>query len=531
MSIRRKTWLTVALVAATFGNAGRAQQLNTAQVIDRIVQRENDEVKMLSRYDPIIETYVQDSGNDSQLGTVPVTDHYFLGKAILAQGTVQLPANGKKNTKHANVKLGGLKALLDKDSTADAFLHLIYLDQSSFDRKNYRFDYVRREFVGEVRCLVFDVTPLERKGGEGFLGRIWVEDQDYTIIRFNGTNSRGESPKRFRLHFDSWRVNRFPGVWVPAYIYSAGSQAAESLSGHVVFQAETRFWGYRPVEESDRSLADSVRAKERQTEDGAVDRLDAARLLAPKGGVDKILSTVVNNLEVSNNLDIEPDVECRVLLTSTLESFPIGYTIVVSRGLLDVLPDESSLAMVLAHELGHILSGHSPGGEWALRDWSSFLFEDVSFDHFGFPIDPRVEDAANAKALELLGRSPYKDKMTSTALFLRAVDAQKNTLPNFISPHVVSWVPLVAQQLKAPQEAGANQGNPIVALPAGSRVDLDLWTDQVEITKRKPAASTSKQGGQPFQINPTIPHLVRNSAPAAPEQSKTTAKSESQATE
>jgi hypothetical protein len=278
-------------------------------------------------------------------------------------------------------------------------------------------------------------------------------------------------------------------------------------------------------------LAESIRAQERETEEGAVDRLEAARLLAPKGEVDKILSTVVNNLEVSNNLDIEPDIECRVLLTSTLESFPIGHTIVVSRGLLDVLPDESSLAMVLAHEMGHIVSGHSLRDEWALRDWSSFLFEDASFDHFGFPIDPRVEDAANAKALELLGKSPYKDKVTNTAFFLQAIDSQKKNLPNFISAHVASLVPLAAQQVKTPQEAAATQLNQIAALPMGSRVDLDPWTDQVEITKRKPAASRSKREGQPFQINPTIPYLVRNSAPAAPEQSKTTAKSESQATE
>jgi hypothetical protein len=194
----------------------------------------------------------------------------------------------------------------------------------------------------------------------------------------------------------------------------------------------------------------------------------------------------------------------------------------MSRGLLDVLPDESSLAMVLAHQMGHIVSGYSLRDEWALRDWSSFLFEDASFDHFGFPIDPRVEDAANAKALELLGKSPYKDKMTNTALFLQAVDSQKKNLPNFISPHVASLVPLAAQQVKAPQETGATQGKQIAALPMGSRVDLNLWTDQIEITKRKSPASTSKREGQPFQINPTVPYPVSNNASGVPEQSKTT---------
>lgn len=60
--------------------------------------------------------------------------------------------------------------------------------------------------------------------------------------------------------------------------------------------------------------------------------------MAPYGEVDKVLETVVNNLEVTNNLDIQPEVRCRVLMTSTLESFTIGHTIVLSRGLVDVLP-------------------------------------------------------------------------------------------------------------------------------------------------------------------------------------------------
>src|SRR5207244_6109737 len=66
-----------------------------------------------------------------------------------------------------------------------------------------------------------------------------------------------------------------------------------------------------------------------------------------------------NNLEVTNNLDIQPEVRCRVLLTSTLESFTIGHTIVLSRGLIDVLPDEASLATMVAHELGHRSEEHT----------------------------------------------------------------------------------------------------------------------------------------------------------------------------
>src|SRR6202021_1435949 len=95
-------------------------------------------------------------------------------------------------------------------------------------------------------------------------------------------------------------------------------------------------------------------------EDNVVERLQVAGLMAPDGDVDRILETVVNNLLIVNNLDLA-GVRCRVLLTTPLESFVLGRTIVVSRGLLDVLPDEATLAAVLAHALAHIVLGHSVG--------------------------------------------------------------------------------------------------------------------------------------------------------------------------
>src|SRR5262249_38968760 len=94
-----------------------------------------------------------------------------------------------------------------------------------------------------------------------------------------------------------------------------------------------------------------------------VERLQVAGLMAPDGEGDNILQTVVNNLLVTNHLDISP-VRCRVLLTTPIDSFVVGRTIMVSRGLLDVLPDESALAGVLAHELAHILLGHSLGAKY-----------------------------------------------------------------------------------------------------------------------------------------------------------------------
>ena len=151
--------------------------------------------------------------------------------------------------------------------------------------------------------------------------------------------------------------------------------------------------------------------------------------------MDKILQTVVNNLIVTNNLEIIPDVRCRVLLTSPLESFTVGHTIVISRGLLDVLPDEASLAMTLAHELSHIALGHRIDTKFAFND--RFFFPDTStFQRMDFARSLAEEEAADAKAMQLLANSPYKDKLGNAGLFLKALQSRAPELTSLIRPHL-----------------------------------------------------------------------------------------------
>ena len=131
---------------------------------------------------------------------------------------------------------------------------------------------------------------------------------------------------------------------------------------------------------------------------------------APEGDVDKILQTVVNNIEITNNIELPRPVRTRVLTTSPLETFSVGNTIVVSRGLIDVLPDEGSLAMVLAHELAHIVLGHNLGSQYAFND--RMLFSDEgTFQNLGFKHIPEEEAAADKKAIEMLKASPYAQKL------------------------------------------------------------------------------------------------------------------------
>src|SRR5205807_3796473 len=71
----------------------------------------------------------------------------------------------------------------------------------------------RSQVLGEVRCALVDVKPRDRSRNRGFMGRIWVEDQDFNIVRFTGTHSSQAAPRR-AFHFDSWRLNTLSTMWI-----------------------------------------------------------------------------------------------------------------------------------------------------------------------------------------------------------------------------------------------------------------------------------------------------------------------------
>src|SRR5271154_1810292 len=362
------------------------------QAIDRMIAREHDENATVRRYNPIIETYIQDMKPDKDMGSIPVKDHYFLGQANLSKGVVDTSMLDKKKGKMGELNpLSHVSDFFTSSYIPEGFLQMIYIDTNGFDRQHYQFDYVGREFLGEVRCLVFDVTPLPKAGKGRFKGRVWAEDQGFTIVRFNGVYTPLAGVNSFHLHFDSWRLNVQPGLWLPAYIYSQESDLRDFFGGDIRFKAQTRLWGYnlknvgrqeefsemtiesptiqdQAAQSQDKSPIEAQREWQHVAEINVLDRLQRIGLLAPPGEVDKVLETVVNNLEVTNNLDVQPEVHCRVLLTGTLEMFSIGHTIVLSRGLLDVLPDEASLATMLAQELADIIVTKPSTDQWGFND-------------------------------------------------------------------------------------------------------------------------------------------------------------------
>src|SRR5580698_2797579 len=274
-------------------------------ILDRVVQREHLFMAQMRHMHPMVETYLQNLKNDKsdESNPIPVGDQYYLGRLDMSDGPEDVSFVGQPGFGHRLLnKLTGVYSL---HFLPMGFAQMVILD-TDFQKKYYKFTFVRREFLGEVRCLVIDVEPRPDASPGRFIGRMWVEDQDYNIVRFNGTYT-SHSNTDFYLHFDSWRLNMRAGTWLPAYIYSEESDL-KTASGHTLhFRAQTRLWGYdlkglnkneeftqilidspQNVNDQSAAAADATpvvaeRMWEKQAEENAVDRLQKIGLLAPAG--------------------------------------------------------------------------------------------------------------------------------------------------------------------------------------------------------------------------------------------------------
>jgi hypothetical protein len=512
------------------------------QVVDRAIVREHALISFLQTRTPLVETYLQNLQLDPQMGPAPREDHYFFGRLDLSDSVDRQDYLSKDSSFQSHM-LGGVTKLFKFEYKPIGFSWMIFADRDDFDRAHYDFKYVHREFQGDVRCIVFDVIPKKDAGKGRFVGRIWVEDQDFNVVRLNGTYAPRPRNAQF-FHMDSWRLNLIPGYWVPTYIYSEEGDFSSGSKDKFAFKAQTRIWGYdlkknNKEDELTQVLLDSSvkdesptaqdasplqaqREWQQQAEDNVIERLQNAGLLAPPGEVDKILLTVVTNLEVTNNIDLPRPVRARVMLTSPLESFSVGNTIVVSRGLIDVLPDEGSLAMVLSHELAHIVLGHNLGSRYAFND--RMLFSDEStYQNLGFRHIPEEEVAADKKAIDLLKNSPYAQKLDSAGLFLRELSERGPALSALLTPHLGNsltdpkgGIERMAALMTSAPALDPNKLDQIPALPLGGRVKVNAWDDHVELIKTSPVAITSARDKMPFEVTPFFPRLTRYGSGANP---------------
>jgi hypothetical protein len=519
----RRFFLTAFTLLAFSPAFAGTPKFSPEQAIDRIIANERALSATMRSYSPMVETYLQRMQPDATMGFVPSEDHYFLGRVQFQQAKEEFYLDKRLVERMA----GSFSKLYSLSPVG--FSAMIFVDRTGFDRKNYELRYMQSEFLGEVRCLIFEVSPRKNKDRSvpRFKGAIWVEDTGYNIVRFNGSYGT--------FHIDSWRMNLRAGVWLPAVVYSEEFDSNKPQTQNPRLKAQTRIWGYNlgPRRESefaeivvdpeaakdlsenpDQSPLDIQRSWQRRAEDNVIIKLEELGLVVPEGEVDKVLQTVINNLEVTNKIVLDPEVRCRIIPTTPIEVATIGHTILVSRGLLDALPNEAALAVILAHALAHSALGHDLDSSFAFND-RMVVPSLQQLPLFDFKHNAEQEREADELGLKILANSPYKDNLAEAGLFLKAVARYGRKVPNLTKANLgeslvtdnrisfMSWVADAAPSLELdnPQQ--------IVALPLGSRVKLDPWAGQLKFVKARPPRIYSARDKLALEVTPFSPYLVR----------------------
>ena len=524
-----------------------------AALVERAIGREKVLIKNIQQRTPLVETYIQNTKPDIKLYQVPVSDEYMLsrvdfGKVFFDKTYEPRSKKAKGNHKFfmgSFSSIAGLtKALKLTENhvtySPTGFTQMMFLDPKSFDNQHYVFSFVRKEFLGSVRTWVYDVQP-KASGMGRFYGRIWVEDQDGNIVRFNGTYTgpRGEDDSRLYFHFDSWRMNVQPGIWLPVAVYVEETQRTESEK--VGLKAQTHFWGYslklptresenvsvkvdEAVDKSDDSQdvgpLQASRAWVTQAENNVIDRLVEAGLVAPltPGGYENtVLDQIVINLQVPNNLAFTDQVHTRILLSTTIETTTVGNTILISKGLIDTLPSEESIASVVAMELAHIVMGHHIDTRYAFND--RLLFPDEStFRRIDMYHSDHDNLEAAKKAMEYLQNSMYKDRLPLAGLYYAQLVDREKVLKALNTPKLgdsllqTDGTPWMASLKSMSPKLNWDDLTQRPALPLGSWLKTDPWDDRVHQLNAKIYPYMNPRDKMPLEVTPIIYKLQRYDA-------------------
>ncbi len=544
------------------------RKLTPAQsaLIDKCIVREKGVIDSLKKRTPLVETYIQTMRPDPVMSAIPESDTHYLARVDFGRVINDSPylagSKGAPNSGHRGLKffkgsvayIKGLSSSLHLTFHESGFVQMLLVDSNSFNKQTYHFSYVRAQFQGTVPVLLFDVQPIKRGSTGRFAGRIYVDKNTGSIVRFTGSFAGGQADVMEFFHFDSYRTASPDGSWLPYQVYVEETDP-KSLEHTLRFKALNYIWGYQlKVPTGDQEAADievdngsdsasstqdmSPLAQQRmwvqQAEDNVIERLYVAGLIDAPSEFDKTLTQMANNILAYNKIQSDRPLKVRTLLTAPLETLAIGNTILISKGLLDTTavftadgsgdPQFGNLYSLLAFQVAHILLGHHVDTKFAFNDRMLFPSEAV-FQKFPMRHTDAEDAAAAKKAVELLSGSPDLEKGEPYfSLYLQQLLAREKGLKaltdpqmgdSLLKPDGTLW--LAALKDKGPKLNNADTTQQ-AALPLDSFVRTDSWTDQIVQLNSPVDRLLSAADKIPFEVHAIFLQLSEYKAPtpAAP---------------
>ena len=114
-----------------------------------------------------------------------------------------------------------------------------------------------------------------------------------------------------------------------------------------------------------------------------------------------------------------------------------------------------------------------------------------------------------------MAKSPYESKLSNAKLFLDALTDRAQQLPSLIHANLGNQLAGAGKPPRQPATGADQAAEPpdrIVALPLGSRVRLDPWSNEIQLMKAIPVPLISQRDKLPFEVTPFTIYLSRNRA-------------------
>jgi len=188
------------------------KDMTPQQLIDKFAAKETAVQRARAQYsytqDVMIQTLTDSGTVDGQMHEVTTVSYDDKGKRM------------EKVTYAEQSTLRGVAVTAEDMDDIRVFMPLIL---SSEDVPQYNLTYTGQQHVDDLDTYVFHVEPKkEEKGKRYFEGRIWVDTQDFEIVKLCGKSvpetipKKKKQPQDIRPTFVTYR-QLVDGFWFPAY--------------------------------------------------------------------------------------------------------------------------------------------------------------------------------------------------------------------------------------------------------------------------------------------------------------------------
>lgn len=246
MKTARLLLVAIASLLPTAAEGVQTNALAPNEVIRRAAANEEKiqsaEVNYFYRQDILVQIFGDNNSIRDQLHRVSEMTYDDLGNRV--EKIIEYPSS------RLTVALGVLQVDFKNLLGVSPFF-LTTQSLSSYSTK-----FIKQEKIDELNTYLFEVEPADTKaatkpkerGEHLFAGKVWVDDQDFQVVRIEGRAVTAKDEKSKFAKFDCYRENVEGNLWMPSIVYAR--DVLEYPRYDIPIKIEIKYGGYKLIKKS-----------------------------------------------------------------------------------------------------------------------------------------------------------------------------------------------------------------------------------------------------------------------------------------